>query len=89
MKHLITALALAFASPVVAQDNCGLTQDVYLLLGDGGFERHSVGTRDALLIETWANYATGIWVVFATSKEGFSCILFDGTNYIREPAPNA
>lgn len=89
MKHIIAAISIIIASPVAAQDNCGLTGDVYAGLGGDGFVRHSTGVNGALLIEAWVNSSNGNWLVFATTKDGISCLLITGTNYVRSPAPNA
>lgn len=82
MKALITALALAFAGPVAAQQNCG-TMEQFAAIVTKHKEQLITSARieDGVALVTYANMNTGTWTTAIISVEGVACIAASGKGF--------
>ena len=85
----LAALAVLFAWPVLAQQNCGPTPIAEAALvmkyGETVVDSHVMdhpkkpGVR--VTIQVWANEATGTWTLIGRGPDGLSCLYRSGQNY--------
>lgn len=76
-----TALAVLFALPAFAQQNCNLSLTVKQLL-EGQFGERQIFSGTApndSQVEIWLNDETGTWTALITRPDGISCITASGT----------
>lgn len=88
MKTLATALAVLFALPAMAQQNCAARSEVLSVLAQKyGETRQSVGMLQGGVFELFANTETGTWTVITTSPQGLTCIRAEGEGFenVSEP----
>lgn len=58
---------------------------VSALVGTHGETRMSMALSEAVLIETFANAATGTWTMIGTTLDMVSCVIVHGTDYAATP----
>ena len=86
MKILTLAVILAmFAFPVIAQQQCGPTQGVYVQLtvvyGEVVTEERVIANNGQdILLQFWLNADTGTWTITGTGG-GATCLLAAGDKY--------
>lgn len=82
---------LLSASAAWAQEACGPTEEIHKWLGEAFNERrHAQGINaSGMLIEVWGNAETGTFTVLATTPDGVSCLVTDGSAFAAfPPEPN-
>lgn len=88
IRALITAAAIAVATPAAAQSTCDTRDNIIrflndeygeLLLGQGTAIHPQ--TREVGIIEMWANGQTGTWSMTVTRADGAMCIILDGQDW--------
>ena len=83
MKIPILTLSLLAATQAQGQAQCGPRDTVVQFLADTyGETRQAAGLeRSGALVEMFANMETGSWTAIASSADGTSCLLADGTGW--------
>lgn len=89
MRHILALLAVCFAVPVAAQQQCGPRDDVSAQLRDQYGERIQGEGLDmaGIIVTVWANTQTGTWTITATNAAGLTCMIGAGGDYaaVNEP----
>ena len=89
MRIFAAALAVLFASPVAAQENCGPVASVYQMLtlkyGEIEVENRTVPhPQDASVmvrLSIWVNAETMTWTFTGVFPNGVMCLFASGENY--------
>ncbi len=81
LKIILTALAVCFAMPALAQNNCAPRENVSAKLTDKYGEAPSfIGVNSKGIITIWINQKTGTWSAVLTNPSGISCVVSVGRN---------
>lgn len=82
---LVSALAVLLAMPATAQQNrnCAPREAVVERLESTyGESRQSIGLGEqGMVIETFANAATGTWIITVTTPNGLTCLVASGNSW--------
>lgn len=88
IRALITAAAIAVATPAAAQSTCDTRDNIIRLLGEeygelplGRGTAVNPETRELGIIEMWANGQTGTWSMAVTRADGGMCIIIYGQDW--------
>jgi hypothetical protein len=79
----LIALAVCFAMPAVAQQQCGPRVAVLSHLASKyGEARQSIAVAaNGVVVETWANLDAGTWTITGTRADGVTCLIASGDAY--------
>lgn len=82
MLRLI-ALAVCFAMPAAAQQQCGSRAAVLAHLASKYAEaRQSIAVAaNGVVVEVWANRDTGTWTITGSTAQGATCLIASGDAY--------
>jgi hypothetical protein len=83
MRHVLAAIAVLSACPVMAQDTCFVRADLEPIMHDQfGEDRVSVALdARGWLMEVWTNPDNGTWTVTITTPDGQACFAAYGSEY--------
>lgn len=84
MKRLfMSALAVLFAFPAAAQQNCAPRDTLMVQLAARfGETRQAIGLEPGgNAVETFANTETGSWTILVTRPTGISCLVAAGQSF--------
>jgi len=91
-KLAVSAAILGFvaaaAPPALAQNACGMRDDIIGVLSNKYHEQHQAsGLQNASsMVEIWASAETGTWTILVTRANGMSCVVASGKNWLQMEA---